>query len=83
VLIDVVVRKRLFDHQQIQILHLFEQAGVVQGVSRIGVDHQRDAGNCCAHGARIGEVAARFDFDLDAPIADFTETQHALYQLFR
>ena len=39
---DVVVRQRLLDHHEVEIVQLLEMIGVLQRVGRIGVRHQLD-----------------------------------------
>ena len=66
---DVVVSQRLFDHQQIEFVQLFQQLDIVQRVGGIGVYVQAMMRELFAHGFSHFVIASRFDFDLDALVA--------------
>ncbi len=46
---DVVVRQRLLDHHQVEIVELLQTRRVGQRVGGIGVGHQLDRGEALAH----------------------------------
>ena len=66
---DVVVAQRLLDHHQVEFVQLAQVGGIGQGVRRIGIRHQLDAGKALAHAPHHVHVPARLDLHLDALVA--------------
>jgi hypothetical protein len=66
---DFVVRERLFDHHQVEIVQAFQALRIGQRVGRIRVGHQQDIGEPFADFAHHFDVPARLDLHLDALVA--------------
>ena len=66
---DVVVRQRLLDHHQVEVVELLQMVGVGQRVGGVGVGHQLDGGKALAHLADHVHVPAGLDLHLDALVA--------------
>ena len=66
---DVVVRQRLLDHHQVELVQLLQMVDVGERVGRVGVGHQLDVRETLAHLANHIDVPARLDLHLDALIA--------------
>ena len=66
---DVVVRQRLFDQQQVEGVELLERGEVVQRVSRVGIDLQRDRGIALANPPDHVHVPPGPDLELDAAVS--------------
>src|SRR5271170_1176085 len=67
--IDVVVAQRLFDHDQVEGVELFQVRRVFEAIGGIGVHHQADAREFFTQRARGRDVVARLDFNFDALVA--------------
>ena len=66
---DVVVRQRLLDHHQVEIVELLQSRRIVQRVGGIRVRHQPDRGETLANAPDHVNIPARFDLHLDALIS--------------
>ena len=66
---DVVVRQRLLDQEQVEIVERLERRQVVERVSRVGIDLKRDRGKSLANPAHDVDIPARRDLELDSPVA--------------
>jgi len=75
---QVVVGQGLLDHHQVKLVQSDQFFGIGQGVGRIGIDHERQAGEPLAHLAHDAQIPSRFDLDLDAAVALGLEYSDAL-----
>ena len=66
---QVVLRKRLLDEQQVELVESGEVRGVVAGVGGVRVDLERDVAELLAHRAHGLDVVAGLDLQLDAAVA--------------
>jgi hypothetical protein len=66
---DVVVRQRLLDQQQVEVVQRPEGRDCLQRVRRVGVDLEQDAGIPLAHPADDSTTAPGAIFKLDAAVA--------------
>ena len=66
---EIVLRQRLLDQQQVQIIQRQQGRGVFQGVGRVGVDLQAEVREGAADRLCVAHIPAGLDLDLDAPVA--------------
>src|SRR5262249_21222458 len=66
---DLVMRKRLFDHHQIEVVELFELSDVGERVGGVRIGHQLDRGETLPDPAYDINVPSRLDLHLDALIS--------------
>ena len=67
---QVLVRERLFDHQQSEFVHLPEAREIPgQGIRRVGVRHHGDVGEVIPDRPQHVHIAPRLDLYLDLPVS--------------
>ena len=66
---DVIPPERLLHHQEVKFVETLQMFQFCEGVSRIGIYGQKNAGVNIADGAHNFQIFARFDLQLDALIA--------------
>src|SRR5579859_5338471 len=69
VVVDVVVPKRLLDHQQIELIEEPEVLDLIEGVGGVRVATEGDVGPARADAFENVDVPAGLDFDFDATVA--------------
>ena len=65
---DVIPPERLLHHQEVKFVETLQMFQFCEGVSRIGIYGQKNAGVNIADGAHNFEIFARFDLKFDALI---------------
>ena len=67
-MINVIVRKGLLNHQQIELVQLRKMLGIRQAVVAVGIQHQQDIGETRAHSPRHFDIPTTFDLKFDSTI---------------
>jgi hypothetical protein len=65
----VFVVKRLFEHHDVEGIHLPKAFNIVEGVCRICIAHQEDAGKYLTNLPNDFDIPARLDLDFDSAVA--------------
>ena len=72
----VVVRERLFHHQQVERIELSQVLGVGEGICRVGIHREQPLRIGLADGTNDIDVPPRLDLEFDAPVALGDMRQH-------
>ena len=83
VLVDVIVRKRLLNHQQIELIQLRQMLGICDCVIAVGIEHQQDIGELGSHRPRHFDIPAALNLQLDAPVTLFQAIAHDRHRRFQ
>src|SRR5215831_11290664 len=78
----IVPRERLLDHHQVEPVELLENIREFGDVGSVRVDHQANVRKLFTYRSDLFNVPARFDLDLDSPIALLQVTTDDLDKLF-
>src|SRR3972149_1686700 len=80
---QTVLRQGLLDQQQAETIQRSQGSRCLEGISRVGIHLQAQAGESAAHGLGFGDVPARFDLDLDPAVALLQVSAHPAEQRIR
>ncbi len=77
----LILRERLLDEEQVELVELRKMLRVRQLIGGVGVDLQRNIAESVSHGPHRLDVPARLDLELDTAIAGIEVAAHGCQQL--